>query len=103
MPKYIEVEALGVDRCDPDVVADRAYAAGWNGLINIINSAPAADVAPVVHGRWTFGKTVCGTDMYRCSECGRVLTIGLGADPNVQAPYCHCGALMDGKDEDNGI
>lgn len=43
---------------------------------------PAADVAPVVHGRWQ--NTYCA---YRCSECGRGSAIMTNFCPE-------CGALM---------
>ena len=46
MSDLISREALGVGRCNPDVMLDPAYAAGWNGLMNIINNAPAVDAAP---------------------------------------------------------
>lgn len=56
-----------------------------------INSIPAADVAPVVHGWWNADET--------CSLCGEKSTEGLDATkwdywlPN----YCpNCGAKMDG-------
>ena len=57
-----------------------------------INSIPAADVAPVVHGEWIpivsyfHGKP---DGRYYCSECHRVETM--------KGIYCRlCGALMDG-------
>lgn len=51
--------------------------------------APAADVAPVVHGQWIpFHSDVAG-DIQYCSAC----EIGFGA----KMDYCpHCGAKMDG-------
>ena len=54
-----------------------------------IEDAPAADVAPVVHGRWIpFHSDVAG-DIQYCSAC----EIGFGA----KMDYCpHCGAKMDG-------
>lgn len=54
-----------------------------------INSIPAADVEPVVHGRWIpFHSDVAG-DIQYCSAC----EIGFGA----KMDYCpHCGAKMDG-------
>lgn len=57
---------------------------------------PAADVAPVRHGRWQYN-----TDFYvwRCSECGENPHKGTGvvvSEENLPA-YCpHCGARMDG-------
>ena len=43
MSRLIDRDSLGVGRCNPDVMLDPAYAAGWNGLLNIINSAPTLD------------------------------------------------------------
>lgn len=56
-----------------------------------INSIPAADVAPVVHGRWVFGGDGCVI----CSECNE-------EEPNNNhRNYCpNCGAKMDGGDND---
>lgn len=56
-----------------------------------INSIPAANVAPVVHGRWISflgGDHIMPERYYRCSRCGRV--------ESRRQPYCHCGAKMDG-------
>nr|DAK51214.1 MAG TPA: DNA-directed RNA polymerase [Caudoviricetes sp.] len=56
-----------------------------------IEDAPAADVAPVVHGRWISflgGDHIMPERYYRCSRCGRV--------ESRRQPYCHCGAKMDG-------
>lgn len=54
-----------------------------------INSIPAADVPPVVHGQWIpFHSEIAG-DIQYCSAC----EIGLAA----KTDYCpHCGAKMDG-------
>ena len=60
-----------------------------------INSIPAADVAPVVYGRWISflgGDHIMPERYYRCSRCGRV--------ESRRQPYCHCGAKMDGGDSD---
>ena len=59
---------------------------------------PAADVAPVVHGRWEMRPTGMATDTgpeYKayCTVCN---------EPNkqYQPPFCpHCGAKMDGGNE----
>lgn len=56
-----------------------------------IDSIPAADVAPVMHGRWISflgGDHIMPERYYRCSRCGRV--------ESRRQPYCHCGAKMDG-------
>lgn len=64
-----------------------------SGLKNL----PAADVVPVVHGRWL--PIVSYNNTYKCSECGRLL-VNITDGLNMVAkhyPYCHCGAKMDGK------
>ena len=49
---------------------------------------PAADVAPVVHGRWDISKGLLG-DMCKCSACGSL--------PSLPTKFCpYCGARMDG-------
>ena len=62
---------------------------------------PAADVAPVRHGRWVSLRKGDWTSVYECSECKRKETVGCDrskADEQVKRlyPYCHCGAIMDG-------
>lgn len=70
-----------------------------------ISDIPAADVAPVVHGRWEWAD-----DGYcRCSECRQRAPVVYGAliedyqdEPQtVMTYFCpHCGAMMDGGDSD---
>lgn len=55
-----------------------------------INSIPAADVAPVVHGRWVDGK---------CSNCGVDIPTDDAHDAifENECRFCYyCGAKMDG-------
>ncbi len=67
-----------------------------------IEDAPAADVRPERHGHWVakefsergYSKHYTYTN-YFCSECGRRLK---GYSSPSDAPYCHCGAKMDGED-----
>lgn len=63
------------------------------GMHERVDSLPAADVAPVRHGRWILlSKNGSGV----CSECNRQDHI----DP--LATHCrYCGALMDGKENDH--
>ena len=59
-----------------------------------IKIIPAADVVPVIHGRWL--PIVSYNNTYKCSECGRLLvdiTDGLKMVAK-HYPYCHCGAKM---------
>lgn len=55
-----------------------------------INSIPAADVAPVRHGRW-----IELSRASKCSECG--FETGKYEPPRRYCP--ECGALMDGKED----
>ena len=61
-----------------------------------IADIPAADVAPVVHGRWAH----LGGDEWCCSACGFVITTE-GSWDKPTKKYCEdCGAKMDGGDSD---
>lgn len=73
----------------------------FSGLLDAVDAIPAADVAPVVHGRWDFknngkyGQTRC-----YCTACGKHSGIG-GIRENQMKPYCpNCGAKMDGERKD---
>ena len=61
--------------------------------MEIVASAPAADVAPVVHGRWIYDKKA---QRPYCSVCKGYF---YGAT-NSPMSYCpNCGAKMDGSTE----
>lgn len=62
-----------------------------------IENFPAADVTPVVHGRWLDGKcTVCGWE-----EPDIGTWDGYDAEAWIETPYCpNCGAKMDGGVDD---
>ena len=62
----------------------------------LLAEMPAADVAPVVHGRWTH----LGGDEWCCPVCGFVITTE-GSWDKPTKKYCEdCGAKMDGKGEE---
>ena len=70
-----------------------------NGIESVLEYAknlPAADVAPVVRGRWEH----LGGDEWCCSACGVVITTE-GSWEKPTKKYCEdCGAKMDGGDGD---
>lgn len=74
--------------------------------LQIIKELPAADVAEVVNGQWCVSKIRSIETVFYCSECKRTVTVGndfFGEAPkSVSAayPYCHCGAKMDGGNDD---
>ena len=67
-------------------------------VLRMIDDAPAADVAPVVHGRWDDSGRYTfpgGAIAVRCTECGCALTESEYHLENWN--YCPvCGAKMDG-------
>lgn len=68
--------------------------AAWN-IGSEIKALPAADVAPVVHGRW-IGAPLCGNDNCKCSECGSWHNIHANLRGEIMQKYCpNCGAKMD--------
>ena len=58
--------------------------------IDVIKTAPAADVQPMKHGRWIITDDV-EHFIAVCSECGRTEDSRDIKD----MLYCHCGARMD--------
>nr|DAP84108.1 MAG TPA: DNA-directed RNA polymerase [Caudoviricetes sp.] len=97
MSRYIDAEALGIGKANPDVFEDAEYAHGWNAAIEMIEATPAADVAEVRHGEWiNTGAYVCGEYEFECTECG--YTNWHTSEANEK--YCPgCGARMDGDKE----
>lgn len=69
---------------------------GEGNIINlkqIINSIPAVDAVPIVHGHWYLG---------RCSKCDGHAPYWSMATTYYKSLYCpHCGAKMDeGREQD---
>jgi hypothetical protein len=81
------------------------YMKGTSRYFNVkfdIENFPAADVAPVVHGRW-IGAPLCGNDNCRCSECGSWHNVHANLRGEIIQKYCpNCGAKMDLEETDNG-
>jgi hypothetical protein len=90
--KYIDREALIAEfkrlKLGENSFIERVFA---DGVYAIIEQFPAADVTPVVHGRWMPFHSEAAGDIQYCSAC----EIGFDA----KTDYCpHCGAKMDIKD-----
>ena len=97
MAEYIEREAT-IKRIEEVYCADcnsyngvRCRACGTGDAIDMIEDAPAADVAPVVHGRWVThyrsGTPVAEGYVSTCCDMWN----------NRKSDYCpNCGAKMDG-------
>lgn len=108
MAKYIDSgafqAALVRKQCGP---ANQRYTEGWNDCLlrvkSMVSKAPAADVAPVVHGQWDDSGRYTfpgGGTAVRCTECGCALTESEYHLNNWN--YCPvCGAKMDSERKDN--
>lgn len=98
MAEYIEKEAAMLTPVLPKEHRhyqtsnlDDVYAQGWADALDNIKNAPAADVAPVVHGNW-----IEDGNCQICSECGEE-----HCWDEYRAAYCDsCGAKMDGGVDD---
>lgn len=86
MAEYIDREAANLALAEQGFVWDKAKQA--------LASVPAADVVPVVHGRW---ERDADGDWY-CTNCDEVVAIcESGRERTYRKPYCpNCGAKMDG-------
>ena len=95
MVDYMERETAikAIEKADCAVIADDAESCNTDYLREIIKSAPAADVAPVVHAEWV----VCGDGdnvPWMCSHCGKTTAHKYKV---MYGKYCpHCWAKMDG-------
>lgn len=60
---------IRANRCDKEH-ANKHFINGIESVLEYAENLPAADVAPVVHGRWMH----LGGDEWCCSVCGFVIT-----------------------------
>lgn len=105
MAEYIERKALreAFDNADADVVEEyedggSEWGFGRQNILEVINSVPAADVAPVRHGRCkkSDGKDEWYTYYYTCVECGANMMVADADYHDVSPNYCPiCAARMD--------
>ena len=97
MAEYIEREALLDSICHE--TCRIAFCGATNcAFMTKVCSAPAADVAPVVHGRWV---SVAGKRDRICSRCLRNEPYKNADDDAEVFEFCpHCGAKMDGGGTD---
>ena len=107
MDEYIERGALreAFDNADADVVeeyedGDCDWGFGRQNILEVINSVPSADVAPVRHGRWIEPtRLYYGAKQYECSICYSD-TFWKKHSITEKYPCCpNCGCRMDGGDD----
>ena len=86
MAEYIDREAANL------ALAEQGF--DWDKAKQALASVPAADVAPVVHGRWSIGRFNRETGNYeeQCTRCRNF-------SQEYGKPCCpNCGAKMDGAE-----
>ena len=121
MAEYIEREAISEEirkyyyKNPPNFSYGEGFDRGLDRAQRAILNAPAADVAPVLHGRWIFGKDLpyswgqIPKNKYHlyCSEClEQAFNRSEDNDPDfdVDTSYCpNCGAKMDGGDGNSAM
>ena len=102
MAEYIEREAFLKDAETRYCMPCRGDGKDYNGLkcrvcwvddmMGDVDDAPAADVAPVVHGRWVCVDTDT-EQFFLCNRCKK--------KEYWESNYCpNCGCRMDGGDSD---
>lgn len=97
-----EIEECG-DACESFRPVAYGTILGLMGARSFVNTFPAADVAPVVHGEWM--PSPDGINPIKCRRCGTVAPYRMESDFNndiglypYKSNYCpNCGAKMDGK------
>lgn len=102
MAEYIERSAgVSILRAKANMAVLMDAAPYFEKAAQMLEKLPAADVAPVVHGKWIvrFDGPYKRRRCY-CSHCGKHNGVG-GIAKNQEKPYCpNCGAKMDGGDSD---
>ena len=101
MAEYIEREALmrrikeiHCAECD-SYHGVRCRACWVDDTFGYIESEPAADVAPVVHGKWKRSGA-----LLECQRCGEIYS-QLGGNAGKSWNYCpNCGADMRGSNDE---
>lgn len=88
MARYVDIECDAVT----EVLPRRAFKTRQD-IQDFLDNIPAADVAPVVHGRWIESANF-DAGFWVCSKC-RFVSEAIAA--HKLYGYCpHCGAKMDG-------
>ena len=108
MKEYIEKAAVEKFIEDGLNNPDKNKAFGHDAIeiMAEIHYMPAADVAPVRHGRWIEDeRTYPGPGLKNnlCSVCGEIAgSWKEGLEPGRKWAYCpNCGALMEGKEDEH--
>ena len=94
--EYIDLEEAVATLKRNSLKCFNSYYKGYVNAIKDLADIPAADVAPVRHGRWI---EQCEESLYSCSACGTEWITIEGTPKENDMDFCpHCGAKMDLKE-----
>jgi len=113
MPRYIvdaekmqslleeEIEECGNPTADNNPIA-YGTTLGLKMSLSYTKTLSTADAAPVIHAKWVSlaYDFFSGKFVYACSRCDRRIKVYHREDTK-DYPYCHCGAKMDERIEEN--
>ena len=86
---------MWITDCVLDGDNEAAYC--FRDCIDLLDSIPAADVAPVVHGRWIEKTAHDRRQYFECSNCGKQEN----KHTAIRGGFClNCGAKMDKEETD---
>ena len=103
MAEYIDREVcLSILRAKANMAVLMGAAPYFEKAAQMLEKLPAADVAPVVHGRWIRPHWKNNNYCCDCSECGgEAMHRDYQWHKNGVYPICpNCGAKMEGGDSD---
>ena len=104
MARYIDADKLieeykrAIDEEWNKKTAPSSWSMAWENVIEDLEEAPTADVVELKHGEWVLRRQSNGVRTHQCSVCGRPIYT-IDEDLKDYAPYCHCGAKMDGRSD----
>lgn len=98
MAEYLDrAVCLSILRAKANMAVLMDAAPYFEKAAQMLEKLPAADVAPVVHGKWVhIPQTLNTLSQLRCPFCG-----WWSLDPSIDGAYNYCpncGAIMEGSD-----
>ena len=101
MSEYIEREAA-IAMYEDDEIDMGALKVPVPVIVQNLKDVPAADVRPVVHGKWERLDMHKGMEQFRCSICRSECYVPTCMGEPMYEFCPNCGALMD-KDGDGDV
>lgn len=99
MAEYVEKNEIREEILNWAVCLTDTNMLSRSDALFIIDNVEAADVAPVVHGRWEW----ITQDKYRCNICGRITRVDecMGKPMYSGCPYCRAQMNLGQEEKTN--